>query len=93
MDSGAVPDGVDLLSVATSIDPARPNYPPDSWLQREGWTVPVIADPTNSVANAYGLSAFPYWVFIGADGTVKARAVGELPIANIETVIRTLTGG
>jgi cytochrome c biogenesis protein CcmG/thiol:disulfide interchange protein DsbE len=93
VDSGAVPDGVDLISVATSIDPAQPNYPPDAWLQREGWTVPVIVDPTNSVATAYGLRAFPYWVFIGPDGTVSARTVGELPIANLETVIRGLTGG
>jgi thiol-disulfide isomerase/thioredoxin len=93
VNSGAVPDGVDLVSVATSIDPAAPNYPPDAWFQREGWTVPVIADPTNSVAKAYGLSAFPYWVFIGPDGTIKARAVGELTIANLETVIATLTGG
>lgn len=93
VDSGAVPEGVDLISVATSIDPARPNYPPDAWFQREGWTVPVIVDPTNSVANAYGLNAFPYWVFIGPDGTVRARTVGELPIANLETVIRGLTGG
>jgi len=92
-DSGAVPEGVDLISVATSIDPARPNYPPDAWFQREGWTVPVMVDPTNSVANAYGLNAFPYWVFIGPDGTVRARTVGELPIANLETVIRALTGG
>jgi cytochrome c biogenesis protein CcmG/thiol:disulfide interchange protein DsbE len=93
VDSGAVPDGVDLLSVATSIDPAASNYPPDAWFQREGWTVPVIVDPTNSVASAYGLSAFPYWVFIGPDGAVRARTVGELPIANLETVIRGLTGG
>jgi cytochrome c biogenesis protein CcmG, thiol:disulfide interchange protein DsbE len=93
VDNGAVPDGVDLLSVATSIDPAAPNYPPDAWFQREGWTVPVIVDPTNSVASAYGLSAFPYWVFIGPDGAVRARTVGELPIANLETVIRGLTGG
>jgi thiol-disulfide isomerase/thioredoxin len=85
VDSGAV-------SVATSIDPARQNYPPDAWFAREGWTVPIIVDPTNTVATAYGLSAFPYWVFIGADGTIKARAVGELPIANLETVIRTLIG-
>jgi thiol-disulfide isomerase/thioredoxin len=92
VDSGGVPDGVDLISVATSIDQAAPNYPPDAWFQREGWTVPVIVDPTNSVANAYGLSLFPYWVFIGPDGTVKARAVGELPVANLETVIHTLTG-
>jgi thiol-disulfide isomerase/thioredoxin len=93
VDSGAVPEGVDLISVATSIDPARPNYPPDAWFQREGWTVPVIVDPTNSVANAYGLPAFPYWVFIGPDGTIRARAIGELPIVNLETVIRGLTGG
>jgi thiol-disulfide isomerase/thioredoxin len=93
VNSGGVPDGVDLVSVATSISSAAPNYPPDAWFKREGWTVPVIADPTNSVAKAYGLGAFPYWVFIGADGTVKARAVGELPIANLETVIATLTGG
>jgi cytochrome c biogenesis protein CcmG/thiol:disulfide interchange protein DsbE len=90
--AGGVPAGVDLISVVTSIDPARPNYPPDAWLAREGWTVPVIVDPTNSVAGAYGLSAFPYWVFVAPDGTVKARAVGGLPIANLQTIIGELTG-
>jgi thiol-disulfide isomerase/thioredoxin len=91
--AGGVPSGLDVISVATSIDPTRPNYPPDAWLAREGWTVPVIADPTNSVATAYGLPAFPYWVFVAPDGTVKARTVGELPIADIQTVISGLTGG
>jgi thiol-disulfide isomerase/thioredoxin len=91
--AGGIPAGVAFISVATSIDPSRPNYPPDAWLAREGWTVPVIADPTNSVATAYGLPAFPYWVFVAPDGTVKARAVGELPIADIQTVISGLTGG
>ena len=71
-----MPEGVDLVSVATSIDPTRPNYPPDAWLQREGWTAPVIADTTNAVAEAYGLTAFPYWVFVGPDGKVVARAIG-----------------
>ncbi|HEV8281097.1 MAG TPA: TlpA disulfide reductase family protein [Candidatus Limnocylindrales bacterium] len=93
VNSGGVPDGVDLISVATSIDPAAPNYPPDAWLAREGWTAPVLADSTNSVAGAYGLTKFPYWVFIGPDGTVRARASGELPIANLESAIRGLTGG
>jgi thiol-disulfide isomerase/thioredoxin len=93
VNAGAVPDGVDLASVATGIDPAAPNYPPDVWLAREGWTVPVIVDPTNSVASAYGLTAFPFWVFIGADGNVRARTTGELPIADLEALIRGLTGG
>ena len=91
--AGGVPDGVDLVSVATGIDPSRPNYPPDAWLQREGWTVPVIADTTNSVAQAYGLPAYPYWVFVGADGKVVARTVGELTIPDLESAIGRLPGG
>src|SRR5690349_7143861 len=91
--AGGVPQGVDLVSVATGIDPTRPNYPPDAWLQREGWTVPVVVDPTNSVASAYGLPAYPYWVFIGPDGKVVARAVGEISIPDLETEIGKLTAG
>lgn len=93
LDANGAPEGVDLVSVATSNDPSAPNYPPDAWLAREGWTVPVIVDPTNSIATAYGLSAFPFWTFIGADGTVRARATGELSIADLEAYIAGLTGG
>jgi thiol-disulfide isomerase/thioredoxin len=93
VDAGGVPAGVELISVATAIDPNRPNYPPDQWLEREGWTSPVIADTTNSVADAYGLTVFPYFVFVGADGTVKARAVGELPIAQLQTFVDALGAG
>ena len=88
-----MPDGVDLVTVATGIDPNAPNYPPDAWLAREGWTVPVIVDPTDSIAQAYGLSAYPFWTFIGADGTVRARGTGEMSVADIEARIAGLTGG
>ena len=91
--AGGVPTGVDLVSVATGIDPSAPNYPPEAWLAREGWTVPVIVDPTNSVAAAYGLSAYPFWVFIGPDGNVRARTTGGLATADLEALIRGLTGG
>ncbi|MGP1675459.1 MAG: TlpA family protein disulfide reductase [Candidatus Limnocylindrales bacterium] len=93
LDANGPPEGVDLVSVATGIDPGAPNYPPDAWLAREGWTVPVIVDPTNSIASAYGLSAFPFWTFIGSDGTVRARTTGELSIADLEAYIAGLTGG
>lgn len=89
--AGGVPEGVDLVSVATSIDPSAPNYPPDAWLDREGWTAPLIVDPTNTVAEAYGLTAFPFWVFIGPDGDVRGRVTGELPITDLQATIRTLT--
>jgi len=87
LDAGGLPEDVDLVSVSTAIDPNRPNYPPDAWLAREGWTPPVIVDPTNTVADAFGLAAFPYFVFAHADGTVGARATGELAIADLEAIV------
>ncbi len=90
LDAGGAPADVDLISVATSIDPSLPNYPPEEWLDREGWTMPVIVDRGGTVATAYGLSAFPFWVFVGADGNVTGRLTGELPIADLETIMGTL---
>jgi thiol-disulfide isomerase/thioredoxin len=90
--AGGVPSGVDLISVVTSINPNAPNYPPDAWLAREGWTVPVIVDPTNAVARAYGLRFFPYWVYVGPDGKVRGRMIGELSVADLEARLRALGG-
>ena len=90
VNAGGVPDGVDLVSVATAIDPAAPNYPPDAWLTREGWTQPVMVDPRNTIAKSYGLSAFPFWVIIGPDGTVQRRFVGSATFADLETQLRAL---
>ena len=90
--AGDAPTDVDLVSVVTSISPDAPNYPPDAWLEREGWTVPVIVDPDGAVTDAYGLPAFPYWVLIDKAGTVQVRLVGELTIADLQTVIGQLRG-
>jgi thiol-disulfide isomerase/thioredoxin len=90
VDSGSLPADVELISVSTAIDPARPNYPPDAWLDREGWTIPVITDGSGAVADAYGLSAFPCWVFVNADGTVAGRLTGELTPEQLDTVVASL---
>lgn len=85
LETAGAPEGVDLYSVATSIDPSEPNYPPDAWLHREGWTVPVLVDDSNnSAATAYGLTAFPYFVFVDAEGTVVARTTGEITIEQLQ---------
>ena len=90
VDGGHLPSDVDLISVSTAIDPSRPNYPPEDWLAREGWTAPVITDETGAVADAFGLSAFPYFVFVNADGTVAGRLTGELTTDQLETIIASL---
>jgi cytochrome c biogenesis protein CcmG/thiol:disulfide interchange protein DsbE len=90
IEGGNLPGDVDLVSVSTAIDPNRPNYPPSEWLEREGWTSPVIVDESGAVADAYGLSAFPYWVFVNADGTVAGRLTGELSTSDLDRIVAGL---
>ena len=92
LDGGGLPAGVDLVSVATAIDPNRPNYPPDAWLSREGWQAPVLVDGDGSIATRYGLSAFPYWVAVNADGTVAARLTGELTPEQLDELVASVAG-
>jgi thiol-disulfide isomerase/thioredoxin len=97
VDDGRLPEGVDLVSVSTAIDPNRPNYPPDAWLADEGWTAPVLVDADNSAAQAVGLSAYPFFVVIDGNGTVVLRTTGELTTDQLDAIASTLaetpTGG
>jgi thiol-disulfide isomerase/thioredoxin len=91
LDGGGGVDGVEMYAVATSMNSAQGNYPPSAWLEREGWTAPVIRDDKdNSVLRAYGSGGFPYWVFVNADGTVALRTSGELEIAQLESILNGL---
>jgi thiol-disulfide isomerase/thioredoxin len=91
LDAKGMPAGVDLVSVATAIDPNRPNYPPDAWLAREHWEVPVIADSDNQIAARYGLTFFPFWVAVAADGTVAQRVTGELTPDQLDALVASIT--
>ena len=93
IDAGRRPEGVELVGVATAMDPGRPNYPSSDWLADEAWTSPVLADGDNHAASAYGLSAFPFWVAVGADGRVVERVTGELTEPQIDALFtRAATG-
>jgi thiol-disulfide isomerase/thioredoxin len=82
-----LPDDVELIGVSTSANPEAPNYPADAWLQEEGWTVPTLDDVDNTVAQQFGLSAFPYFVAVDADGAVVARGSGELTMEQFDTLV------
>jgi thiol-disulfide isomerase/thioredoxin len=86
-------DGVDVSAVATATSKSADNYPPSAWLKRDDvkWPFPVMADsPTGTAAKAYGLSAYPYFVLVNADGTVAGRGSGELPEDQIKANIKAL---
>jgi cytochrome c biogenesis protein CcmG, thiol:disulfide interchange protein DsbE len=89
--STGMPEGVELVALSTSIDPARPNYPPSAWLDREEWTVPTMVDDANSRGlGALGMSSFPGFVFVDADGRVVQRFTGEMPAAQFDQIVRSL---
>ncbi len=91
---GLVPSGLDVIGIATSSDPASPNFPPSEWLAREEFPAlwPVMADSgEKTAATAMGVSGFPFFVLIDADGKVALRISGEVEMdALTEQINKTL---
>jgi thiol-disulfide isomerase/thioredoxin len=88
-------DGVEIQTVTTNTSEDLDNYPPSKWLKREGWPFsPVLADDSRLRGFfAFGGEAFPYFVFVDADGKVAARASGELSPNTISSAAERLVAG
>jgi thiol-disulfide isomerase/thioredoxin len=92
---GKTPTGIDVIAVATGTDPANPNFPPSEWLAREEFPAlwPVIADSADrKAADAFGLSGYPYFVLIDAQGNVFKRLSGEIPMDELTAIINQMIG-
>ena len=90
IDVVGVPEGVEIIAVATSIDRSRDNYPPLDWLEREGWSETQIYDTDRDIGTAYGVNSFPYWVFLDKDLKVVARRTGNLPQDQVGQILIAL---
>jgi thiol-disulfide isomerase/thioredoxin len=74
-----LPVGLEMMTVATATSADQPNYPPSTWLARESWPTPVLADSSaSSAAQAFGLPGYPYFVAVDSGGHVVARTSGEI---------------
>ena len=94
LDGGGLSPDADLYGVSTGVDPARGNYPPAPWFAREGWTQPTLVDTaTSTAALSFGLTAYPYFVAVDADGRVVARATGALSIDAVEQLVDAAIAG
>jgi cytochrome c biogenesis protein CcmG/thiol:disulfide interchange protein DsbE len=97
--SGAVPSDLHVLAVATAVSPTSLNYPPAQWFSERGWPWPVLVDQSTGdgtpgrVARAFGGTAWPYFVVVGADGLVKVRVAGEVDPAAMATIVADALAG
>jgi cytochrome c biogenesis protein CcmG/thiol:disulfide interchange protein DsbE len=55
-----------------------------AFMTRTGATWTAAMDPDDRVASAYGIVAPPETYFIGRDGTIVARQIGQLSAASLE---------
>ena len=99
-DSGEIPDGLNVVGVSTGVSADAPNYPPDEWLVEKDWQWPVLADdapPDDSspppAMGAFGGTSYPTLVFIDADGLVRRRLSGEVPIDVFAPLAEELVAG
>ena len=85
IDAGAVPDGLEVYAVSTSVDDGRGNYPPSGWFAEEGFTPTVIRDDdATSALSAFGATSFPFAVYLDAEHQVVARTAGSLDAETTE---------
>lgn len=92
IDAGKVPAGLELYAVSTAVRPDSGNYPPATWLTKEHWSVPTMADSSDNAAlEALGVSGFPFIVAVDADGKVVARVSGEQPVETLDALAAKAT--
>jgi thiol-disulfide isomerase/thioredoxin len=92
--ANGAPEGVRLVALATSNDSGKPNYPAGQWLVREKWTVPtMVDDKASDGAQALGVTGFPYFIVVDAQGKVIERTSGELTAAQWEALIAAAKSG
>jgi thiol-disulfide isomerase/thioredoxin len=81
-------DGVDVVLVSTAVDENAENHPPSAWIAREEWDGTVVVDDVRrTVAGSFGLTGFPFWVALDANGVVVARSAGQINEATFDSLV------
>ncbi|MEX1125616.1 MAG: TlpA disulfide reductase family protein [Acidimicrobiia bacterium] len=94
INDGGLPEGVDMYSLTVATDPLRPNWPPQDWLEEEGWTLPVIMDDeVGTAAVGYGMSGTPMYVVLDGDNKVLSRISGEIGVDGLNALAQIALGG
>ena len=91
IDNGGDMGGVKMYSILTSINSSQPNYPPDKWVESEGWSFPSFTDnELSGVAQHFGIRGFPFWVLVDSSGKVVTRLSGSYTKEQFEIMLSNL---
>jgi thiol-disulfide isomerase/thioredoxin len=94
IDNGGLPDDVDLYGVTVLTNSLRPEFPPQDWLESEGWTSPTIMDNVEGdAALAYGLSGTPYYIILDGENRNLGRVVGAFDEAGLDAMVALAQAG
>lgn len=85
-------DAGDFVLVAVNVTADDSRAAADRFAEQFGLTFPVPYDTTRSVANAYGVRGLPATFFIDADGILRARTYGPVPLDRLEELVASAGG-
>lgn len=64
--------------VVLAVNYREPTPAVELFVQRQGWTLPIVTDPDGGLARRWGIGIFPSSVLIDARGRVQAVVRGEV---------------
>ncbi len=78
VNSGRVPDGVEIIAVSTAVTSERPNFPASAWFEDEAFSGVIMRDNEVSEALiAMGGSGFPFAIALDGENRVLGRVGGQ----------------
>ena len=95
LDENGMPADVELVAVATSNDPTPHQLPgrPRGCARRAGRCRRCSTTRSNAAASGLGVSGFPGFTVVGADGKVVFRTSGEITMAQWESLLEAARTG
>ena len=90
---GLVPPNLRIVGITTASKADQANWPPSKWIVAMKWSFDQFADSEKQdAAAAYGVTGYPYLVFIDAKGNVTSRASGEIPKDQLTAAAKEAVG-
>lgn len=88
VDNGGVPEDVDLYAATIMTDARRALFPPQDWLEDEGWTVPTVMDnQVGEINQGFGVTGTPFYIVLDGENRNLGRFSGQIGVAGLNALV------